>query len=266
MPWIAQWREAFRAARSEERDVGFRLVDASHPSFRKDYVLRCPCCHDKVQILEQESIIRLQKLLWIASSISPTYDYDSVQRSFGGAAEGFIQWAKRCDQYFPWSDGWSLPLWACDACIASGRAENADFEHAWLMSLMYDGGSSYPYFYFDHERTCDTCHKPFVYTKGEQRWAHEVFVVKAYNTLRSCPTCRREKRDQHRLQRLVHHSRTDADPYPALLEVLALMRRFDDPRLLGFLRRAKNKAPTLEERHRLEAEIAEVTSSASPTR
>ncbi len=146
-------------------------------------------------------------------------------------------------------------MWACDTCISSGKAEIADFEHAFI--LEHSGGNA-PYFYFDYDIKCEACQKDFTYTKGQQRWAYETFVISAKSNLQKCPECRLKEHRLKNLQQLVHLSRTDPNPFEHLHKASQLMLEYNDSRSLEFLRRAKNKAPNLELKQELERQITEL--------
>ncbi len=249
--WAQEWLLAYRAAVASDDNFGFQPFDASHPNFRNDYIARCPCCQTKVQTIEQQSLLHIQRNLWIAAVVRrQMYKYSDLPiTSLGDAGQQFMLYSIRdTNQRSPSDFRLSPQRWACDACISSGRAEYADFEIAYRM------GS--PFVYFDYLLQCFTCEEEFVYTRGEQRWAYEVFVINQYSHITTCKTCRHAKRDRKRLDNLIYLARTDANPFKYLKTAAALMQQFDDPRTREYLCRAKNKAPTLEERQQLEVEIA----------
>ena len=168
---------------------------------------------------------------------------------------------KEQDIDFPWNHNFRRPSdWACDECLANQFAEKAQFEQAFLLTDMHHSMThwGYPsqYFYFDYKLVCDSCDKEFVYYKGEQRWFRESLVLYAESTLRECKACRLEKRQRNRIDHLIHLTKTDPDPFQYLEIVTDLMLRFSDPRTLEYLRRAKNKAPTPQQRRKFEEKIA----------
>ncbi len=256
--WIEEWRMRYREALNSSVTEDFQPFEPSHSYFREDYVLNCPCCSTKVQILDQTHLLELQRKWFVVSNVmnkmyQNKYPYyldlclkyiENIQFHENRIGEN---WGKR-----------QLPtfvMWACDACVLNGKSEIANFENVFIINRS-EGKA--PYFYFDYEINCQTCRKDFTYTKGQQRWAYETFVISANSTLQDCPECRRIKHQLKNLQELVHLSRTAPEPFEHLRKASQLMLEYNDPRSLEFLRRAKNKAPNLEQKQILERQIAEL--------
>lgn len=249
--WVAEWRERFRAALTSSLVDEFVPFAPAHPSLRDEYILHCPCCHKKVQILEQQSLLKLQRKRWLAEYVE-AQQYSNTPKSSDKVNQQWLNFLKS----YPWSrDSDSWIEWACDTCISSHLAEFADFEIVYILAKNYDFISR-PYFYFDQMKICHVCQKQFAYTAGEQRWANEILVISEYSSLSDCKSCRLEKRERNRIAPLIHLTRIDPDPFPYLEIVTDLMLRFNNPRALLYLRRAKNKAPTVEKRREYEARIA----------
>ena len=80
LDWIADWREHFRAAQNSSLVNKFIPFEPAHPSFRDEYVLHCPCCDKKVQVLEQQSLIDLQRKFWIAKYVD-AQQHSKTQKS-----------------------------------------------------------------------------------------------------------------------------------------------------------------------------------------
>lgn len=261
--WITEWREIYREIAASSPNEGFVAFEPSHPYFRKDYFLRCPCCQTKVDALEQKSLLELQKRLWMAAKAikqlhqTPTSFWDTY-------AQGIMQILLKSRVYSPITDG-KIPdfaMWSCDVCIESGKAEFANFENAILLIQV---GNSAPFFYFDYQLRCAHCQKNFTYTKGEQRWAHEEFIINHESNLRECRNCRRAENRARWVKQTTQTTMTMARAEPTFenLEKAALwLLKIADPRALLYLQRAKNKAPSLEQRQILEAHIATLNQAA----
>ena len=170
---------------------------------------------------------------------------------------GWMQYLREQDQGFPWIGCfYGPPDWACDECISSAVAESADYEEAYIFRNTGYLGYSHQNFYFDHGLNCDLCNKKFTYSKGEQRWLDESFVLSTDSRTIHCKSCRFEKHERNRIPSLIHLIKTDPNPFAYYEIVTELMLRFNDPRALEYLRRAKNKAPTPQQRHEFEEKIA----------
>jgi hypothetical protein len=254
--WIEEWRTRYRETLNSSVAEDFQPFEPSHPHFREEYVLHCPCCSTKVQVLDQVHLLELQRKWSVAHDVLDkiyrrryphyTYRFQNPIKLFQVYTQNFQRHNRQIPMY---------GMWTCDTCILSGKAEIADFENAFTIN--HSGGSA-PYFYFDYDIECEACQKNFTYTKGQQRWAYETFVISANSNLQECPECRREKHRLKNLQQLVHLSRTDPEPFEHLHKASQLMLKYNDPRSLEYLRRAKNKAPNFELKQILERQISEL--------
>ncbi len=204
----------------------------------------CPCCKREIVISKQHNLQNLHQQFFRAAYVLETL-YRVPSSWYSYSHRNFYSWFQGD---YPWQG------WACDDCIEEGISEVANFGIAFLLNLQARG-SRRPYFYFDHTYTCSTCNKAFVYTKGEQRWANEIFVISLDSNLNDCIECRRTKNRKRWLQKIVTLAR--AEPTFENLESAAeLLFKYQDPRALEYLRRAKNKAPNLEQRLLLETKIS----------
>jgi Probable zinc-ribbon domain len=265
--WVEEWRTHYREAQNSSADQVFQPFEPSSPQTREDYVVHCPCCLTKVQALDQKSLLELQRQLQMATGLFKKIYLEKHPHFTDGFTEQFSHlFAKRMkfiltfEQYLSKENTWRRQrlydaMWACDVCLSSAKAEVANFENAFIISC---GWGLAPYFYFDYNITCNTCQKDFTYTKQEQRWAYETLVISAHSVLQECSECRRKKHDQHVFQQLLHLARTAPEPFEHLYKVSQLMLQYNDPRSLEYLRRAKNKAPSLEQKQILERQISEL--------
>jgi hypothetical protein len=254
--WVSEWRERFRAALDSSLVDEFVPFEPAHPSFRDEYILHCPCCHKKVQVLEQQSLLELQRKRWLAVCASLPANSENAKSS-AEINQSWMQYLRELDQGFPWIGRFhGPPDWACDECVSSAVAESADFEESYIFHNTGYWGYSHQNFYFDQKLNCNLCNEEFTYSKGEQRWLDESFVLSTNSRMTHCKACRLEKRERNRIAPLIHLTKTDPDPFPFLEIVTDLMLRFNDPRALLYLRRAKNRAPTTEKRREYEVKIA----------
>lgn len=84
--------------------------------------------------------------------------------------------------------------WACDSCLKSGRALNADFNKQTFTH-------SPPYFsYADVIINCKTCSNDFIFTKEEQLYWYETLNFGVQSRAVNCISCRelkRERKERH---------------------------------------------------------------------
>ena len=254
--WAVEWRERFRAALNSSLINEFVPFAPDDAMTRDEFILHCPCCHKKVQVLEQWSILELQRKRWLAVCASSQMNPRDAKPSME-VNRSWMQYLREQDQGFPWIGCfYGPPDWACDECISSAVAESADYEEAYIFRNTGYWGYSHQNFYFDHGLNCDLCNKKFTYTKGEQRWLDESFVLSTDSRTIHCKSCRLEKHERNRIPSLIHLIKTDPNPFAYYEIVTELMLRFNDLRALEYLRRAKNKAPTPQQRHEFEEKIA----------
>jgi hypothetical protein len=265
--WVQEWRTRYRETLNSSAEQEFQAFEPSQPQTREDYVVHCPCCLTKVQALEQKALLEFQRQLYTATGLFKKIYLEKHPHFTDGFTAHFSQlFADRMkfiltfEQYLSKDNTWrrqrlNYAMWACDDCLSSAKAEVANFENAFIIRC---GWGLAPYFYFDYNITCDTCQKDFTYTKQEQRWAYETLVISAHSVLQQCSECRRKNHDQHVFQQLLHLARTAPEPFEHLHKASQLMLEHNDPRSLEFLRRAKNKAPSLELKQELERQISEL--------
>ncbi len=236
--WIPEWRKVIRQSKK-------RLLPLYKPNLkqhqRAEFLLFCPCCGQPTRILEQAG---LQDL-----------NYQLIQAVL--ALEGLAQkvwFTYQNGDLFDWIKvPFALRIWACDACLVSKKAELADFETIFLLNLQTDGGHR-PYFYFDQVLGCNTCQRNFLHPKQYQRFVHERYMV-SDTKLQNCPDCQRKKNWRYWLEEILLPKTHRNPSYENLLKASRILLGNADPRALDFLRRAKNKAPSLEERQKLEQQI-----------
>ncbi len=100
--------------------------------------------------------------------------------------------------------GWARPRmenlagdyyhWACDACLDSGRALEANHDN-------FDGVYGIYLAFYDIEKTCKSCHQKYIFTKEEQRhWFEELKFCHRAKSVRCIP-CRKEIRHQNHLNK-----------------------------------------------------------------
>ncbi len=243
--WIPTWQVLFRQRMKTPQQKSPKPKGKA----REKYLLNCPCCGSQVYLLEQNALWHLQWQLQSAIDAlkaqgNPTSSY------FYYLNNDLFSWTQHPH---PWRE------WVCDDCIATRRAEVANFEILFILNL-HNYGQRRPYFYFDQTQTCITCQKPFVYSKSEQRWAHETYVIEVNARLKDCAACRKNQYHQQKLEATTRDVITQARAEPTfenLLKASQILLENTDPRAIEFLRRAKNKAPSLEQKQRLEQQIFE---------
>ncbi len=240
--WISEWQKRFRQRNK-------RILNLFKPNLkqkeRAEYMVSCPCCKQQVRILEQHGLQDLNDnfVKALEALITPTW--------FTYSNGDLFDWVK-----VPFA----LRDWACDACITAERAEIADFETIFLLNLQSSGGHR-PYFYFDYGLQCSTCQIEFIYSKGQQRWAHQAYIISGYSALHDCRDCRKTKNQALWQKQMLQNAITLARAEPSfenLFNTSQLLLENADPRALEFLRQAKNKAPSLEQKAHLENQIRSV--------
>lgn len=83
--------------------------------------------------------------------------------------------------------------WACDDCLTSGAASIANPE----AQLYLD---SPPYLaYFDVSKVCEKCNEEYIFKKEEQAYWYEYLKFWVQSTPKHCSKCRREVREQKKL-------------------------------------------------------------------
>jgi hypothetical protein len=255
--WILEWRRVFRESLISGNDFGFQPFEPSHPRFREEYLLRCPCCQMQVQALEQKNLIHLQKQLWIGLKVySDMFQHWNHRLHSDYYELQFMKWLPQITYNSPLVQQLrGLQAWVCEQCVEVGRADLANFENTLTLLL---AGSSAPFFYFDYQIKCDTCQVPFLYSREQQHWAYETFVIHSNSYLRNCALCRRAKNyrlwNLRTLQDAISLARAEPT-FENLFKASQILLENADSRALDYLRRAKNKAPSLEVRQKLEQQI-----------
>lgn len=79
--------------------------------------------------------------------------------------------------------------WACDNCIESGKAIEADIEK----QLYCDNPPHLAY--FDQERICDQCGTEFIFSKGEQKHWYETLGFWVQSVPNLCFKCNKERKE-----------------------------------------------------------------------
>ena len=242
--WVLEWRKLYRRIAKQ------KLQDFKPKLTKKQEVLylnACPCCHNEVYVFRQKGLQNLDRNFIKATKALS--ELEGTTRLWFSYTQGHIFELTR--RSWRWQD------WVCDDCLTSETAEVADFENAFLLNIQ-KYGQIRPYFYFDHTQKCSTCQKEFVYTKSQQRWAHETFVIEYEARLNDCFDCRKKKNHQLWLEKTTQEAVTLARAEPTfenLFKASQILLGNADPRALDYLRRAKNKAPSLKERQKLEQQI-----------
>ena len=176
--WVEAWKLVF-LQRNQEFLLDYR--PNLKQKERLEFQVKCPCCQTVVGILEQKGL-------------------QALNRCFLKATEVFAQLPDTNLAWFQYKNGdlfdwikvpFVLRIWACDACLKTKRAEIANFETVFILNLQAKGGHR-PYFYFDIVQGCITCGQTFNFSKNQQRWANEIYVVRAYAPPLECPECRQE--------------------------------------------------------------------------
>ena len=156
----------------------------------------------------------------------------------------------------------ALLVWACDACVESGRADRAK---PWLQQYCCD---SPRFAYFDTEKTCRACGGLFVFSKEEQRRWYEDFKLPPSAEPVDCRSCRLAKKAQKDAASKLGGALKDLDPRnpEKLTEIAALYLVIGRPRKAAeFLRRAKNVSEEPATIAKLMEQIVELESCPGPS-
>lgn len=195
--------------------------------------VNCPCCSEGRDVSARSALLRAEGEL----------------RRFGR-----LPW---------WSKpGWTVELakpglliWACDACLTSGRALNAN---AALQNFCCDAPRLA---YFDRPKTCRTCGNAFLFAKEQQQRWYEEYKFPVSSEPVDCPACRRKKRraraaNDELARRLHRLDPADSEQLVRLAElflVVGSVRKASE-----YLRRARNLTTDAAQLARLHERIAAV--------
>jgi hypothetical protein len=155
--------------------------------------------------------------------------------------------------------GWSAKnashmIWACDECLAAGRALEAK---PWLQTYGYGFAV---FAYFDQTRTCEDCQTDFVFSANEQAYWYETLQFVAYSVPKQCPDCRKTRRKAKGVH--LELGRIHSQFSGSVSELIQLADLYlelgNAPKALEHLRRAKNKTRSPELRDQLLVRIAEL--------
>jgi hypothetical protein len=84
--------------------------------------------------------------------------------------------------------------WACDLCILTNRAIEADVEK----QLFCDNP---PYLaYYDQHKVCDSCSQDFIFSKEEQQYWYEELGFWVQSVPKSCKGCRKKIRNENKIK------------------------------------------------------------------
>lgn len=85
-------------------------------------------------------------------------------------------------------------IWACDLCILTGRAIEADVDK----QLFCDNS---PYLaYYDYRKVCESCNKSFVFSKEEQKYWYEELGFWVQSVPKNCKECRSKIRSENKIK------------------------------------------------------------------
>jgi glutaredoxin len=155
--------------------------------------------------------------------------------------------------------GWSTRhasrlVWACDDCLAAGRALEAK---PWLQ---VHGLGSPEFAYFDQTRSCEDCKTDFLFSASEQAYWYETLQFVTYSVPKQCPDCRKTRRKAKGVH--LELGRIHAQFSGSVAELIQLADLYlelgNAPKALEHLRRAKNKTRSVEMRDQLLIRIAKL--------
>jgi Probable zinc-ribbon domain len=191
----------------------------------------CPCCREARTMKASASPLRIERL---AVTQKP-----SIWGSF--------------------EPGWSAKyasrlIWACDHCLAAGRALEAK---PWLQAHSF----GFPNFaYIDQARTCEDCKTNFVFSASEQAYWHETLQFISDSVPKQCPNCRQTRRKTKGAH--LELGRIHAQFSGSVAELIQLADLYlelgNAAKALEHLRRAKNKTRSVELRDQLLVRIAKL--------
>ena len=138
--------------------------------------------------------------------------------------------------------------WACSECLKSGRAIAANPASQtycdWLPYLAY----------FDNAHHCVECGMSFIFSKEEQRYWYEELGFWVQSKPNQCRKCRAGKRKRAQANRDLQKALADLEPGDAF-QLAAIAKLYlslgHQEKASEFLRRAKNRAGTHEQKTEL---------------
>jgi Probable zinc-ribbon domain len=189
----------------------------------------CPCCHQARPMNPDTAPLRIELL-------AATHRQDMWNHFEPGFS------VNRADEFMQW---------ACDECLASGRAVEAK---PWL-----HGGYAI-FAYVDQARNCEDCGQDFVFSASEQAYWYETLQFFMYAMPNQCTGCRRKRRKTKGVHRELEHIHAKFGGSIAELIYLAdlYLELGNAAKALEHLRRAKNKTRSPELRDQLLVRIAKL--------
>ncbi len=164
----------------------------------------------------------------------------------------------------PWwgKPGWSISekisvQWACNSCLQGGRAIPANPSKQLYCDFP-------PYFaYFDTTHRCESCGSSFVFSKEEQSFWYETRGFWVQSRPKQCAKCRAARRRRRsvsiQLQRAID-TLDNTDPLQLATVAHLLLESGSESKAIVYLRRAKNRARTEEQRASLAKQLEELQS------
>lgn len=191
----------------------------------------CPCCNEAKTMKPSASPLRIERL---AATQKPGI--------WGNLEPG---WSAKHASHL---------IWACDACLAAGRALEAK---PWLQVYGY----GFPDFaYIDKTRTCEDCKTIFLFSASEQVFWYETLQFTPYSVPKQCPDCRKTRRKSKGVH--LELGRIHAQFTGTVAELIQLADLYlelgNAPKALEHLRRAKNKTRSVELRDQLRVRIVKL--------
>lgn len=141
----------------------------------------CPSCKTEKDISQQRGLLAVEKLWYLHRlKIDPNPKSPAHPQP-----DGMRRLAAQNTQWF----------WACDHCLAEGRALPSDpTKHNIAMGTSYAA-------YIDRPFTCETCQCPSVFSAAEQQYWYETLGFLIWVYPKHCRSCRKQKRAYTKLQK-----------------------------------------------------------------
>jgi len=160
--------------------------------------MQCSCCegtntHAQSHLVSKISYLIENKLPWYAWNNEWVKDikFNTESQLLEDILKGIASTTPNletllCHNHFQW---------ACDVCIDAGKAIDAD--------ISIQKFSTHPPYlaYFDKELLCESCKRPFTFTKHEQKYWYEDLNFWVQSIPKNCLECRKEKRQQSQINR-----------------------------------------------------------------
>ncbi len=163
---------------------------------RKHRQAKCPSCHQTKDLDNQKGLRRVEKM-WVDSQ---RMRHPNPNSSFHPLEDGMRLLAARGHNHW---------FWACDSCLASGKAIEAD-----IRKHNIGLGTSFAA-YVERPFICEDCQKPSMFSPSEQQYWFETLQFLIWVYPKQCAACRKKRRHQKALQKQLQQELATLDPNDA---------------------------------------------------